>query len=99
MKSVLGSSKINIQKYIENVPERNEGIMSAMQTRAMAKQRMQLAYWSSTHRVLTERSRRAAQRGLAQPDIRGTMTLRLRGLDTVDWVYIVFLLKQPEAGM
>lgn len=35
------------------VPESNEGIMSAMQKRAMSKQHMQLA-----HRVLTGRSER-----------------------------------------
>lgn len=89
MKSVLGSSKINIQKYIENVPETNEGIMSATQTRAMAKQHMQLAHWSplGAHREEQEgmwRSPRAAQRGRAWPDIRRTMTLRLRGLETID---------------
>lgn len=41
MTLILGSSIMDLQKYSEDVPERNEGIMSAVQTRAMAKQHMQ----------------------------------------------------------
>lgn len=57
MKLVLGNSITDIQMYVEDVPERNEGITSAVQIRAMTKQHMQLA-----HRVLTGRSERARER-------------------------------------
>lgn len=37
MKSVLASSVTDIGKYVEEVPEINEGVMSATQTKAMTK--------------------------------------------------------------
>lgn len=61
MTFVFGSSIIDIQKYSEDVPERNEGVMSAVLTRAMAKQHMQRGPEISTHWELTERNKRACE--------------------------------------
>lgn len=66
MKLVLGNSITDIQMYVEDVPERNEGITSAVQIKAMTKQHMQLA-----HRVLTGRSERAC----AGPRVQGPVAL------------------------